>query len=208
MKTTAEQLYPAPAHLSDEQAAALPLAGLTAYRAVVTRGKVERGMSVLVTGIGGGVALFALQLAHALGAHVFVTSSDQSKLARAVAVGATVSAGHHVVSCVCTPVLMLGGAQGGVLYTDPKWVDKLRGMLPSGSVDVVIDGAGGESVNSYIKLISIGTVSLPRLCRFPCSGHLCILFVLVWIPCLQAGAFAATAPQRAVCRNSCSISSS
>lgn len=60
-------VYPAPPHLTDAQAASLPLAGLTAYRSVVTAGGVTASSTVLVTGIGGGVALFALQFALALG---------------------------------------------------------------------------------------------------------------------------------------------
>src|SRR6185436_10502176 len=72
----ATQLAPKPSHLSWEEAAALPLAGLTAYRAVHARAKVQRGERVLISGIGGGVALFALQFAVATGAEVWVTSSS------------------------------------------------------------------------------------------------------------------------------------
>ena len=60
----------APAHLSDAAAAALPLAGLTAWRALVTRGGVRAGDRVLISGVGGGVGLMALQFAVAHGAHV------------------------------------------------------------------------------------------------------------------------------------------
>ena len=74
--------------LSWEQAAAIPLAGLTAYRALVTRAGVKAGETVLVTGVGGGVATFALLFARHLGARVFVTSGDDDKLARAAELGA------------------------------------------------------------------------------------------------------------------------
>src|SRR5947209_7640886 len=71
----ATQLTAKPAHLSWEDAAALPLAGLTAYRAVFARGQLKAGERVLISGIGGGVALFAMQFAVAAKAEVWVTSS-------------------------------------------------------------------------------------------------------------------------------------
>jgi len=77
----------APAHLSFLQAATLPTAGLTAWRALVVEGQIKAGDSVLLLGTGG-VAIFALQLAKAVGAHVIVTSSSDEKLARAAALGA------------------------------------------------------------------------------------------------------------------------
>ena len=78
-----DRLEPMPEHLSWPEAAALPLAGVTAYRALVTRGEVKRGDHVLITGIGGGVATVAMQLAQALGAQVSVTSGSEEKLQRA-----------------------------------------------------------------------------------------------------------------------------
>src|ERR1035437_4965519 len=84
----AGQLTPKPAHLSWEEAAALPLAGLTAYRAIFPRAQLHAGERVLITGIGGGVALLALQFAVAHGAEVWVTSSSTDKISRAVALGA------------------------------------------------------------------------------------------------------------------------
>ena len=84
----ASQVFPAPAHLSVEQAAALPLAGLTAFRATIVKGQVAPGQRVLITGIGGGVALFCLQFALAAGADVYVTSGSDEKIARAMQLGA------------------------------------------------------------------------------------------------------------------------
>ena len=60
-----------------------------AHRATVVHARVARGHTVLVTGIGGGVALLAMQLCLALGARVYVTSGSDAKLARAIALGAT-----------------------------------------------------------------------------------------------------------------------
>ncbi|MBS0664284.1 MAG: zinc-binding dehydrogenase [Verrucomicrobia bacterium] len=124
----ASQLVPKPAHLSWEEAAALPLAGLTAWRAVVTRAAVLPGERVLISGIGGGVALLALRFAVNHGAEVWVTSSSADKIARAVALG----------------------ARDGADYSKPGWAADL--LKRSGGFHVVIDGAGGEGVSDLIDL--------------------------------------------------------
>ncbi|TPX54820.1 hypothetical protein PhCBS80983_g05720 [Powellomyces hirtus] len=126
-------VHPIPPHLSFEEAAALPLAGLTAWRAVMSKGGVGTGSVVLVSGIGGGVALFALQFAVAAGAKVFVTSSDPEKIRKAVTLGAA----------------------GGVNYKDDDWPKQLTSMAKQ-PVDVVIDGAGGDSIAAYTKLLRVG----------------------------------------------------
>jgi NADPH:quinone reductase-like Zn-dependent oxidoreductase len=122
-------LAPKPAHLSWEQAAALPLAGLTVWRALFTRARLKAGERVLVTGIGGGTALFALQFAVAAGALVWVTSGSPEKIARA----------------------RTHGAAGGVNYREADWPEKLR-LSAGGLFDVVIDSAGGEG---FAKLIEV-----------------------------------------------------
>src|SRR5947208_8562758 len=94
VKVPASAVYPKPAGWSWEEAAALPLAGLTAYRAVVTRAQVASCDTVLVTGIGGGVSLFALQIAKAQGARVVVTSGSDAKLERARQLGAVGGANY------------------------------------------------------------------------------------------------------------------
>jgi len=128
----AAQLAPKPAHLSWEEAAALPLAGVTAYRAVFSRAQLQPGERVLVTGIGGGVALFALQFAVAHGAEVWVTSGSPDKIARAVALG----------------------AQGGADYTQPGWAAELGRR--EGGFDVIVDSAGGEGFESLLGLAAPG----------------------------------------------------
>jgi NADPH:quinone reductase-like Zn-dependent oxidoreductase len=129
----AGQLAPKPAHLSWEEAAALPLAGLTAYRAVLARAGLRAGERVLVTGIGGGVALFALQFAVAIAAEVWVTSSSSEKIARAVALG----------------------AQGGFDYTQPGWA-KAAAPAAAGGFDVIVDSAGGDGFVDLIELAAPG----------------------------------------------------
>jgi len=79
----AEGVVPVPDHLSDEEAATLPCAAVTAWHALVTEGGVKAGDVVLTQGTGG-VSLFALQFAKLLGARVIATSSSDAKLARAL----------------------------------------------------------------------------------------------------------------------------
>ena len=78
------QLFEKSAHLTDAEAAVLPLAGLTAYRALISNCDLKKGERVLINGIGGGVALQAAQFAIALGAEVYVTSSSEDKIQKAV----------------------------------------------------------------------------------------------------------------------------
>lgn len=111
----AGQVRPRPAGWSWLEAAALPVAGLTAWRALVTHGEAGPGRTVLVPGAGGGVAAFAIQIAQALGACVLVTTSSPEKLEQARAIGAA----------------------GGADYRDPDWPEQV------GPVDVVIDSVGG-----------------------------------------------------------------
>ena len=131
---------PAPAHLADTEAAALPLAGLTAWRALVTKsGNALPGRNILVTGIGGGVALMLLAFGVECGCRVFVTSSSHEKLARAEKVGAA----------------------GGVLYTDESgWPKTLKGLLPKERpfLDAVIDGSGRDIIDKTWKLLKSGGI--------------------------------------------------
>ncbi|MEM7117484.1 MAG: zinc-binding dehydrogenase [Chloroflexota bacterium] len=126
------QIVDKPAHLSMEQAAALPLAGLTAYRALVSRCQVRAGERVLISGVGGGVALFACQFAIAAGAEVFVTSSSEQKIETAVSLGAS----------------------GGANYRQDGWHKKLG--KETGGFDVVIDSAGGDGFANLVKLCKLG----------------------------------------------------
>jgi NADPH:quinone reductase-like Zn-dependent oxidoreductase len=113
-------VYRKPMHLSFPEAAALPLAGLTAYRALFTRGELEANNTVLITGIGGGAALFALSFALAARADVYVTSGNSAKLSRAVKLG----------------------AKGGVNYRDNTWGAQLKAMVDG--FDVIVDSAAGK----------------------------------------------------------------
>ncbi|GAB3500359.1 zinc-binding dehydrogenase [Spirosoma knui] len=125
-----------PTHLSIEQAAAWPLAGVTAWRSVMTRAGLHSSGSsvperVLITGIGGGAALFALQFAVAAGAEVWVTSGSEEKLEKAKVMGAA----------------------GGVNYRESDWAKTLMAQTGGGRAgyfDVIIDSAGGAG---FAKLV-------------------------------------------------------
>jgi NADPH:quinone reductase-like Zn-dependent oxidoreductase len=120
VKAPAENVFPKPRRLSWEEAAAFPLAGLTAYRALFTRARVRDGETVLVLGAGSGVSTFALSLAHQAGARVFVTSSSAEKIERAKELG----------------------AEAGVDYTAGDWAEEVRGLAGGEGVDVVLDSVG------------------------------------------------------------------
>jgi NADPH:quinone reductase-like Zn-dependent oxidoreductase len=115
---------PKPVHLDWTEAAALPLAYLTAWRMLMTRAGLRPGETVLIHGIGGGVALGSLQIAKLAGAWAVVTSSSDDKLARAEDLGADVTVNYRSEPDVAKAVI---GATGG------------RG------VDVVVDTVGADT---------------------------------------------------------------
>lgn len=128
----ADRLHLKPAHLTDEQAAALPLGGLTAYRAVIVQGEAGPGQKVLVTGAGGGVAQFAFQFALATGSETFVTSGSDEKINNA----------------------KNSGISGGVNYKEEDWEQKFK--QTAGNFDLIIDSAGGDAWNKLIRLLKPG----------------------------------------------------
>jgi len=128
----AENLAPKPAGMSWEEAAATVLTGLTAWRALMFKGRLQPGETLLISGVGGGVATFGLAFAVALGAKVYVTGESQDVLDRAMEMGAL----------------------GGLLYTDPDW-RKQVGKL-TGGIDVVLDGAPAPSYANYVRAINPG----------------------------------------------------
>ncbi len=131
----ARYVRPRPAHLNWEQAAALPLAGLTAYRAAFKRAQVRGGERVLVTGVGGGVAQVAAQFCAARGAEVWVTSGDDAKLARALEL----------------PL----GLRGGINYKEENWGRTLTKQA-GGSFDVIIDSAVGDAFGTLLDVAAPG----------------------------------------------------
>ncbi|HJW29604.1 MAG TPA: zinc-binding dehydrogenase [Saprospiraceae bacterium] len=123
-------LYDKPSHLNWNEAAALPVCGTTAYRAMFTRGRAVKGENMIVTGIGGGVATMALLFGVAIGMKVWVTSSSESKIDLAI---------QH-------------GAMGGVNYQRPGWEKELESKA-GGRFDLVIDGAGGDDFSNLVTIM-------------------------------------------------------
>lgn len=117
VRVPARNLAPKPAHLDFTAAAALPLALGTAWRALVTRAAIRPGEKVLIHGIGGGVALYCLQIAVAMGAQVIVTSGSADKLARARTLGAAASINYREED-VARRVLALTDGRGADLVVD------------------------------------------------------------------------------------------
>ena len=128
----ADHLHEKPSHMDWHQAAALPLAGVTAYRAVFTQGELKPNQNVLVNGVGGGVASFAMQLAVAAGANLFVTSSSPDKRDRAIAMG----------------------AKAAFNYAAENWHKEVQSK--HGMMDLIIDSAGGDGYNALLDLAKSG----------------------------------------------------
>ncbi|MBI2527083.1 MAG: zinc-binding dehydrogenase [Candidatus Rokubacteria bacterium] len=134
VRVPAVNVHAKPASLSFDEAACIPLAGLTAYRAVVSRAGVRAGETVLVTGIGGGVSTFALQIAAHRGARVLVTSGSDAKLARARALGAA----------------------GGANYRTRDWGREIVALCGDQGPDVVIDSVGGDTFARAVDILRPG----------------------------------------------------
>ena len=128
----AANVYRKPHGLSFEEAAGVPLAGLTAYRALFTRAKLQAGETVLIPGVGGGVQTFALLFAKHAGARTIVTSGSEEKLARAKALGADVALNYR---------------------TTADWHKRARA---EGPIDVVIDSSGGETLGKALDAVVPG----------------------------------------------------
>lgn len=129
MVVPVDRLQPKPAHLDFLQAATLPLGALTAYRALFRKGHLDAGQNVLISGFGGGVAQFAFSFAQAVGAHVYVSSGSDTKIEKALKMG----------------------AKGAYNYRrDTTFPDLWK---TKGGFDLVIDSAGGDQINNYIKML-------------------------------------------------------
>jgi len=121
----------APAYLSNDEAAALPCAGLTAWYSLVEKGGLNSSQTILLQGTGG-VSLFGLQIAHAFGATTIVTSSSDEKLARAKALGAT-----HTIN----------------YKTHPDWENEALALTKKEGVDQILEVVGGPNLARSIKAI-------------------------------------------------------
>lgn len=135
----AEEVVRVPEHLTDEEAATLPLAGVTAWHAVIRRSGVKAGETVLVQGTGG-VSLFALQFARMRGARVIATSSSNEKLRRARELG----------------------AEHGINYKEsPAWDERALEITEGRGVDHVIEVVGAENLTRSLNAVRMsGSISV------------------------------------------------
>lgn len=150
--------YPKPAGLTWEEAAAFPLAALTAYRALFVRGRLQPGETLLVLGAGGGVSCFAVQLACQEGARVLVTSSSDDKLARARELGAEDGVNYATGDWVAA-VNELGGADLVLDSVGSTWPQSLECCAPGGRV-VVLGATGGTEATLQVRPFYFGQHSL------------------------------------------------
>jgi NADPH:quinone reductase-like Zn-dependent oxidoreductase len=142
-----DMVYPAP-DLSPEENAAFPLAGLTAWRMLVTRAALRAGETVLIHGVGGGVSTFALQIARLCGASlVIVTSSSAAKLARAKELG----------------------ADEGIDYRTEDVAKRVRAITGKRGVDVIVDSVGAATWRTSLiaaakggRIVTPGATSGPN----------------------------------------------
>jgi NADPH:quinone reductase-like Zn-dependent oxidoreductase len=128
-----EGLVSIPGTLSFEEAATLPCAAVTAWNAL-TGANCGPGKTVLLQGTGG-VSIFALQFAKALGARVFITSGHDEKLARALSMGATAGTNYR---------------------TNPAWDKWAREQTDGTGVDIVVEVGGAGTLDSSVKAVRIG----------------------------------------------------
>jgi NADPH:quinone reductase-like Zn-dependent oxidoreductase len=130
-----DNVLPLPTTVSFEEAASFILTNMTAWRMVVTQGQVRPGQDVLIIGVGGGVSSTAVQIARLCGARVIVTSSDDTKLAKAKALGAEV----------------------GINYKkNPGWAKDVFEATGKRGVDVVIENVGAATWKDSIRSLKGG----------------------------------------------------
>lgn len=122
-------VFEKPEHLNFAESAAVPLSGLTAYRALFSKARLRSKEKVLITGVGGGAALWVLQFAVAYHGRVYVTSGSDEKLIKAKALGAI----------------------AGFNYKDTEWQQKAV-KESGGGFDIIIDSAGGDQFSKLIEL--------------------------------------------------------
>lgn len=126
---SAEQVEKKPAHLSWEEAAVLALAGLTGYRALVTKGQLQEGDTVFIPGAGSGVATFLISFAKNIGARVIVTSRSEEKRNKALELGADLA-----------------------IDTNSDWKQELAGE----TIDLIIDSVGRATFNRSLDIVKKG----------------------------------------------------
>lgn len=126
---SAEQIEKKPSHLSWEEAGCLALAALTGYRALFTKGQLQKGQTVFIPGGSSGVSTFMIQFAKNVGARVLVSSRSEEKRNQLLDLGADVA-----------------------IATDGNWIEQLAGE----TIDLVIDSVGGETFKKALAVLKKG----------------------------------------------------
>lgn len=134
VKLPAQNCFPIPSGFSFDEAAAFPLVGITLWRMLITNAALKPGETLLIIGVGGGVASAALQLAKNIGAHVIVTSGSDEKLERARQLG----------------------ADHGINHRTTDFLQEVNSVTESRGVDVVIDCVAGEVWQKSLAALARG----------------------------------------------------
>src|SRR5215467_5442519 len=134
VKLPAQNCFPIPEGFSFEEAAAFPLVFITLWRMLFTNARLKPGETLLIIGVGGGVASAALQAAKKIGAHVIVTSGSDEKLEQAKSFGADHSINHH----------------------KKNFVEETNTLTSNRGVDVVLDCVGGEVWRKSLEALTRG----------------------------------------------------
>ncbi|SDP20634.1 NADPH:quinone reductase [Mucilaginibacter sp. OK268] len=129
----AESAVLAPSTITDEEASTLPIAALTAWFSLVTYGNLKAGETVVIQGTGG-VSIFGLQIAHALGARVIVTTSSDAKGQKARELGA-----DEIINYVTTP----------------DWAKKVQHLTNGKGADQLLEVVGGEGLNDSVEATKV-----------------------------------------------------
>jgi NADPH:quinone reductase-like Zn-dependent oxidoreductase len=134
LRVSADGVSPYPDYLSDMEAASLPCAALTAWRALAVDGQVKAGDTVVLQGTGG-VSIFALQFAKVMGCETIITSSSDEKLARAKALGA-----HHTIN----------------YKTQENWAKAVRSITGGRGADLVVEVGGAKTLTQSLQCVRQG----------------------------------------------------
>jgi NADPH:quinone reductase-like Zn-dependent oxidoreductase len=134
VKVAPKNCFPIPSYMTFDEAAAFPLVFLTVWRMLVTNARLQPGETLLIVGIGGGVASAALQLAKRIGARVFVTSGSEEKLERAKTLG----------------------ADHGINHRQKNFAHEVRDLTDGYGVDVVLDSVAGEVWQKSLAALGYG----------------------------------------------------
>lgn len=134
VKVQPQNCFPIPSYMTAEEGAAFPLVGVTVWRMLVTNARLQPGESLLIIGIGGGVASAALQIAKRMGIRVIVTSGSDEKLERAKTLG----------------------ADHGINHRRQDIAEEVRNLTEQHGVDVVLDSVGGDVWQKSLASLAYG----------------------------------------------------